>query len=165
MISIITKEAPESNSTGSRIKVKTRNSRQIMYDKLVFIWECHNGMKPEDKTVLHASDDDSDDELNNLQLIDVSKRNEIVMSRWRNREWVCQDCGYQTTNNASRHHRKVCKYSSKRYTDEEYDRLTKSRNKWRNQTFECHTCGKTYKNSYKTVHIALCERKHQKMEN
>ena len=137
-----------------------------MYDKLVFIWECHNGLKPKDKTVIHTSDVDSDDELDNLQLIDFSKRNEIIASRWRNKYWVCPDCEFQTTNNASRHHKRVCKYATKRYSEEEFNRLTESRNKWRNQTFDCPTCGNTYKNNYKTVHTALCEKKkHRQMEN
>ena len=165
MICIITKEPPESNSSGSRVKIKSNKSKSIMYDKLVFIWECHNGLKPEDKTVLYTSDTESDDELDNLQLIDIDERNKIVATRWKNKQWICSDCGFQTTNNAKRHHKRMCEYSTKRYSEEELNRLIETRKKWRNKTFDCPICGNEYENYYKTVHTALCERKHRKMEN
>ena len=165
MISIITKRQPESNSSGSRIKIRSQNSRHFMYDKLVFIWECHNGEKPKDKTVLHVSDTDSDDELDNLRLVNVSERNDIIATRWRNAAWECPDCGFQTTNNARRHHFRACKYSKNPYTKKDTERLLETRNKWRNKMFDCPTCGKQYKNSYKYLHKILCERKLQKMED
>ena len=159
LISIITKEQPESNSNGSRIKIKSNKSKSIMYDKLVFIWQCYNGLKPEDKTVINTSDSESDDELDNLQLIDISKRNKIVATKWKNKQWTCPDCGFQTKNNAKRHHERMCEYSAKRYSEEELNRLIETRKKWRNNTFNCQICGNEYKNYYKTVHTALCEKK------
>ena len=165
MICIITKIPPESNSSGSRIKIRSQNSRHFMYDKLVFICECHNGEKPKDKTVLRVSDTDSNDELVNLQLIDVCKRNEIVMSRWRNTAWKCLDCGFQTTNNASRHHRRVCKYSKSPYTEEEMNKINALRDTWKKQKLICKRCGKQLVNSGKYAHNRICEKKYLKMED
>ena len=165
LINIITKEQPESNSSGSRIKIKSNNSRSTMYDKLVFIWECYNGLKPKDKTVIHASDSESDDELDNLQLIGVDERKEIIATRWKNKPWTCSDCGFETNNNASIYHKKVCVYSTNKLTDEEYRRRNEMRNRWRNKTFECSICGGTYKNNYKYVHLAICEKNYQRMTN
>ena len=165
MISIITKRPPVSNSSGSRIKIRGQTPRYFMYDKLVFIWECHNGVKPKDKTVIHASDTDSDDGLDNLQLIDESKRHEIMSARWKNKFWECPDCGFQTTNNARSHHGKVCVYSNDRYTDQEIARMKRNRTNWKNREFDCQFCGKTYRNYYKCVHTALCEKKHRNLED
>ena len=165
LISVITKRPPISNSSGSRIKIRGQTPRHFMFDKLVFIWECNNGVIPKDKTVLHASDTDSDDEIDNLQLVDVNKRHEIVAARWKNKFWECPGCGFQTTNNARRHHKKVCRYSNDPYSDEENARTNRNRINWKNKEFDCQFCGKSYRNYYKYVHTALCERKHREMED
>ena len=147
IISVMTKEQPKSNSSGSRIKIKSNNSKLTTYDKLVFIWECFNGIKPKDKTVIHSSDSESDDNIDNLQLIDIEKRDEIIATRWKNKPWTCSECGFETTNNSSFYHKKVCKYSTNKLTDEEYRRKNEIRNQWRNRKFECSICGGTYKNN------------------
>lgn len=164
VISIITKQEPKSNSTGSRIKVKSNKSNLKVYDKLVFIYECFNGIKPKDKAVIHLSDTCDDDNIDNLQLIDISKRDAIIAKRWKDKPWTCSECGFETTNNASMYHKKKC-ISGYDLSDEEYQRMREIRKEWRNRKFECTLCGGTYKNNYKTVHTLLCKRKFERIIN
>ena len=164
IICIITKRQPVTNPSGTRIQIKTQKQSKFMYNKLVFIWECHKGEIPKNKTVVHMSYINPEDKLDNLQLIDVSKRNAFAAERWRNTAWDCPDCGFQTTNNARGHHKRACKFSKNPYTEAE-KRIKHNNNlRWNAMRWTCELCGKEYYNSYKIVHKKICEKKHRVME-
>ena len=144
-----------------------------MYNKITLIWECHHGLTKKDEYICRL-DDENNDEIINLKLCKLIKkqlspderlmRNMLNREKWRNTVWDCPDCGFRTTNNASRYHKRACKYSKNPFTEEQMQKMKQSTDSWRNTIFQCPICSKSYKNGYKNVHLVLCEKKHCKME-
>ena len=162
VISIITKKQPVTNPGGTSIKIKTLDRNKFMYNKLVFIWECHRGEIPKNKTVVHISYINPNDKLNNLKLIDIAERNAYAAERWRNTAWECPDCGFQTTNNAKGHHKRACKFSVNPFTEEEKKNRNERNIKWNNERWICELCHNVYSKGYKSLHRQYC--KNRKME-
>ena len=169
IINIVNRKPPEVNKSG-KIRVKSHENKSKLYKILVFIWETHNGLKPNNTKIERKEDDETNNCINNLVIMkrklknrlspeERLRRNKEKAIRWRNAEWTCSDCGFKTNNNASRHHKKVCKYSTNKYTQEELDRMTETNNNWRLRRFICEFCGEQYSNNYKSVHKRICEKR------
>ena len=167
IINIVNRQPPEVNNSG-KIRVKSHENKTKLYKILVFIWETHNGFIPHNLHVERKDNDEMNNSVNNLVIVKRTlrkrlspeerlRRNNEKKERWRNTEWTCSDCGFKTNNNASRHHKRVCKYSTNKYTQEELDRRAETNENWRIRRFICEFCGEQYSNNYKTVHKRICE--------
>lgn len=174
IINICTKKAAEHNQETNDVKVKSFDMPKFrQYNKLVFVWESNKGMMSKGDTVCRINEEQANDGIQNLRLVKIIKiklspkeiklRDKMKNDIWRNTVWDCPDCGFRTTNNASGHHRRVCKYSKNPYSEEEFEKKNASRKKWARKTFICEQCGKQLVNSGKYAHKRICKRD-KKME-
>ena len=156
------------------IVVKTCHNKDKQYNKITFVWECHYGLKKKDEYVCRIDDTDNNDEIINLKLCKVVKkqlspeekllRNKVCRERWRNTVWDCPFCGFRTTNGAKWCHKRLCKYTTNPFTEEERRKKRAIATVWNNKKFTCKICSNQYNNSYKTIHTYFCEKKHNKMQ-
>lgn len=175
VISVMTWQSPERHAKSGELKVKGRNTkRTVRCDVLVFIWETHNGLKPKSFIVTRINGDDRDNSVDNLQLKEKPKtrfspeerikRDSESRAKWRNTAWKCPDCGFLTTNNASGHHRRVCKYTKNPYSEDEKLMIKNRKDHWKRQKFICELCHKEYSNNYRCLHMRYCRKKYCEME-
>ena len=167
IINIVNRQPPEVNNSG-KIRVKSHNNKTKLYKILVFIWESHNGLVPHNLHIERKDNNELNNCVDNLEIVKRTlrkklspeerlKRNNEKKEIWKKTEWICKDCGFKTNNNASRHHKRVCKYSKNKYTQEELDRRAETNENWRIRRFICEFCGEQYSNNYKYVHKRICE--------
>lgn len=149
-------------------KVKGMQPKQYKTD--VFVWESHNGIKPRGMIITHVNKNEEDNRIDNLRLekelrkstynkqpFDEQKyRNVECLKRWRDREWICQKCGAVKTNNTSRHHKRICPFTDKSFTEEEKENKKMNDKVWSKKMFKCSKCGKQYRNNYKSIHSRKC---------
>ena len=156
------------------ILVKTYHNKEKLYSKITLIWECHHGLKKKDEYIYRLDDNENNDEIINLKLCKVIKkqlspderllRNKLNREKWRNTVWDCPLCSFRTTNGAKWAHKRLCKYSDNPFTEEERQRKRAAATIWNHKKFTCKICGNKYNNSYKSVHTYFCEKKHCKVE-
>ena len=176
VITIPSFEHVDCDNEGNILVKSLTARRRHSHSKIVFIWECFRGLKNKDEIVCRVNDDLANDEIINLKLVKIvktrtklspeerSKRNAECMARWRNRVWVCPDCGFRTTNNASRHHKRMCKFTANPYSEDEKQRIKDNNDRWKNGRFICELCHNVYSNNYRCIHMRICRKKHHDLE-
>lgn len=119
ILNFLTKRPVEDEPDGINVKVRNYQMKKPKkYKRIIFIWESYNGQIPEKTTVVCINKNESDNRLCNLKLLNITskrltsyerKRNDdYCKKRWREKVYICQKCGFKTSNNASWYHRKVC---------------------------------------------------------
>ena len=171
IISIVTLKLPRVHLKSGDLLVKGRETKRLTRcTVIVFVWEVFNGIVPNNYVVKRKAGEGNN--LDNLQLEEKTRkklspeerkqRDRACAVRWRNTVWDCPDCGFRTTNNASGHHKRACKFSNNPYTEEE-KRIRHNKNmRWNMRRWTCDLCDKEYSNSYRIIHRQYC--KQRKME-
>ena len=144
-----------------------------------FVYECFNGIIPDDKVVDHVNNIKDDNRLCNLQLMTYYNSmyavNQYLGINAGIVKMVCEkinDCktGISKIDNHSYKFEYVNKQDmpdnyiksanrrSNRVPDEDKKKHQKEAMKrWQQKEYECPKCGKIYKNSYRFVHKKKCK--------
>ena len=167
VISFITRLPPICDKNGDFL-AKSHDNKKKRYKVLIFIWEIYNGKKPRNMTVNRKDRDETNNCVDNLILVkrvvkkrlspeEREERNRACTERWRKTVWDCPDCGFRTTNNASRYHKRACKHSNNPFTTDETRRKHNANMRWQNRKYTCEWCNNVYSNSYRYIHRKICK--------